>query len=175
MEWQELVASAYEHVLTVLERVLEGLSQEDLDWQPKPDCNSIGWLAWHLTRQEDATISFMMRENQLWLAEKWHEKFNRPANPMDFGTGQTIEQAAEFKSPDVATFLGYQRAVMERAKKFIATLSPSDMDRVLKVPGFDPPPTVGSWLVSSLGDALQHAGQAGYVRGLRKGIGWQKA
>ena len=53
MEWNDLLADGYGRVLEVLERVLKGLTQDDLDWQPRPDCNSIGWLTWHLTRQQD--------------------------------------------------------------------------------------------------------------------------
>jgi hypothetical protein len=54
------------------------------------------------------------------------------------------------------------------------TLTSADLDRVFKAPGFKPDPTVGYWLMSSMLDSIQHAGQAGYVRGLREGKGWQK-
>ena len=53
MEWQELIMDGYGRVLEVLEVALNGLTQGDLDQQPHPDCNSMGWLAWHLTRVQD--------------------------------------------------------------------------------------------------------------------------
>ena len=40
-------------------------------------------------------------------------------------------------------------------------------------PWFQPLPTVGVRIISVLGDNLEHAGQAAYVRGLRQGKGWQ--
>ena len=174
MEWRDLFSNGFAQAHASLKAVLQGLTYEDLDWQPKPDCNSIGWLTWHLVRQQDAAISWVMKDQQIWITGGWHEKFNRPADPLDYGTGQAPQQVSAFKSPDVDTIIGYSRAVKERTKKYIRSLSETDLDRTFKVPGFEPPPTVGSWLLNVMFDCVQHAGQAGYVRGLRQGKGWQK-
>lgn len=174
MEWQDLLIDGYGRIPEFMESVVTGLSREDLDWQPKPDCNSIGWLFWHLTRQEDAQIAALMGEEQLWFKEGWHAKFNRPADPSDSGFGDTPEDVAAFKSPDTKTMLGYQQAVFERARDYFKTLSKANLDRTLDEPWFQPLPTVGVRLISILGDGLKHAGQAAYIRGLRQGKGWQK-
>ena len=174
MEWHDLLSDGYGRVQDFLEHVLDGLTQDDLDWQPRNDCNSIGWLAWHLTRQHDAQISSLMGEDQLWITEKWHAKFNRPDDSGDVGFGQTPEQVAAFKSPDTKTLLDYHRAVLERTKRYILSLSKTDLDKELNEPWFKPLPTVGVRLVSIMDDAVLHAGQAAYVRGLRQGKGWQK-
>jgi hypothetical protein len=174
MEWQDLLSDGYGRVQDFLEHVLEGLAQDDLDWQPRSNCNSIGWLAWHLTRQHDAQMSSLMGEDQLWIKEKWHAKFNRPADPSDLGFGHTPEQVTAFKSPDIMTFLDYHRAVFERSKRFFLTLSGTDLDRELDEARFQPLPTVGVRLISIMDDAMIHAGQAAYVRGLRQCKGWQK-
>ena len=50
----------------------------------------------------------------------------------------------------------------------------TDLDRELNEPRFQPLPTVGVRLISIMDDAMIHAGQAAYVRGLRQGKGWQK-
>ena len=165
MEWHDMMTDAYGRVLGILER--------DLGWQPKPDCNSIGWLAWHLTRVQDDHISDLMGEEQLWIKDGWHKKFGRPADPKDIGFGNTPEQVAAFKSPSPQTFLDYHQAVMERSQGFFPTLSGKDLERELNEPQFQPLPTVGVRIVSVLGDSLEHAGQAAYVRGLLQGKGWQ--
>ena len=72
MDWKELLTDGYTRISQVLERTLKGLSVDDLKWQPKPDCNSIGWLAWHLTRVQDNHISDLMGEEQLWIKDGWH-------------------------------------------------------------------------------------------------------
>lgn len=174
MEWHDLLADGYGRVLEYLENVLNGLSEDDLNWQPRHDCNSIGWLAWHLTRQQDAQIASLMGEEQLWIKEGWHSKFDRPADPKDSGFGHSPEQVAAFKSPDVRTLLDYHRAVLERSKSYFLTLTKDDLDRELDEPWYQPRPTVGVRLISIMDDAVMHAGQAGYVRGLSQGKGWQR-
>ena len=174
MEWHGLLADGYGRVVEFIESVLRGLGQEDLNWQPRHDSNSIGWLTWHLTRQQDAQIASLMGEEQLWIKDGWHSKFRRPADAKDVGFGQSPEQVSAFESPDAETLLDYLRAVVERSKRYFMTLSTSDLDRELNEPRFQPLPTVGVRLVSILEDSLLHAGQAAYVRGLRQGKGWQK-
>jgi hypothetical protein len=174
MEWNDMLADGYNRIVDVMERVLNGLTEDDLNWQPSPDCNSIGWLAWHLTRQQDAQISSLASEEQLWIKDGWHAKFNRPSDPRDVGFGQAPEEVAAFKSPDVDTLLAYNKAVVERSKTYFNTLSKTELDRELNEPVFQPLPTVGVRLISIMDDSVLHAGQAAYVRGLRQGRGWQR-
>jgi hypothetical protein len=173
MGWQELLIDGYGRILKVLEEALKGLTQNDLNQLPQPDCNSMGWLAWHLTRVQDNHVADLMEEEQLWISEKWHAKFNRPADSGDIGFGHSSKDVAAFQSPVVETTLGYHRAVLERTKRYISSLSASELDRELNEPWYQPLPTVGVRLVSVLADNLQHAGQVAYVRGLLKGKGWR--
>ena len=172
MEWRDLILDGYGRVLEELELALDGLTEADLDEQPNPDCNSMGWLAWHLTRVQDEHVADLMGEKQLWTKDNWHARFNRPADPKDIGWGHTSEQVASFRSPGVEVMLGYHRAVLERTKDYITGLSAAELDRELDEPWFQPLPTVGVRLVSVMSDNLQHVGQIAYVRGLLKGKGW---
>ena len=81
MEWSDLLTDGYGRILGVLERSLKGLTKDDLKWQPHPDANSIGWLAWHLTRVQDDHIASLMGEEQLWIKDGWYIKFSRPPDP----------------------------------------------------------------------------------------------
>jgi len=174
MQWQELLNDGYGRILTALENALNGLTQDDLNWQPKSDSNSIGWLAWHLTRVQDTNISKMMGDEQIWIKDGWHAKFNREADTKDTGFGNTPEDVAAFKSPEAQILVDYNRAVLERTKRYFSSLSDSDLDRELNEPQFQPLPTVGVRLISVLADSLQHVGQMSYIRGLRQGKGWYK-
>ncbi len=171
MEWQELLIDGYGRILEVLERALKELMQDDLNQLPHPDCNSMGWLAWHLTRVQDGHFADLMENKQLWLSEGWHARFNRPPSAKDTGFGHNPEDVAAFKSPEVTTLLGYHRAVLERTKRYISSLSAKDLDRELNEPWYQPLPTVGVRLISVMADNLQHAGQVSYVRGLLKSKG----
>jgi hypothetical protein len=173
MEWRDLIIDGYGRVVEGLEHTLGGVSRADLDKQPKEDCNSMGWLAWHLVRGQDAQIADLMGAEQLWLSEGWHAKFGRPADPRDTGFGHTPEQVAAFRSPEPQVFIDYARACTDRTKSYLAQLTPFELSRELDEPQWQPLPTVGVRLVSILDDELLHVGQIGYVRGLLKGKGWQ--
>ena len=172
MEWKELVIDGYGRIQESLEEALSGLTQDDLNQLPHPDCNSMGWLGWHLARVQDHEIANLMGEEQVWMSDLWHTRFYRAPNASDTGFGHSSEDVSAFRSPDVGTLLDYHRAVLARTKRYITTLSPADLERELDEPWFQPLPTVGVRLVSVLCDALQHAGQMAYVRGLLKGKGW---
>jgi DinB superfamily len=62
VEWRELIVDGYDRLPEMLEDVLRGLRPADLDWQPHPDCNSIGWTTWHLIRVQDGQIADLMGE-----------------------------------------------------------------------------------------------------------------
>src|SRR3972149_6250994 len=100
MRWEEFIRDQFLRIEQDLSSVLEGLTVEDLNQQPAPDCNSIGWLAWHLTRSHDRNMSELIGEEQLWITEKWHVRFGRVPDPDETGVGHTMEQAKAFKSPD---------------------------------------------------------------------------
>jgi hypothetical protein len=172
MEWSDILIDSYNRIPEYLGSILEDLTPDDLKWQPGRDANSIGWLTWHLTRQHDALLAYLMVYEQLWARDGWAKRFKRPADGSDTGFGDTPEQVAAFDPPDNATILAYQKAVTEKTFRYIRSLSSTDLDRELGGP-WTPTPTVGVRLVSILQDAVIHAGQAAYVRGLLQGRGWQ--
>ena len=103
-----------------------------------------------------------------WTRDGWHRKFDRPPALDDTGYGHTSEQVRAFESPSVRVQLDYLRAVVERTKRYLASLGPSDLDREMDEPGYKPLPTVGVRIVSVLADCHQHGGEASYILGLLK-------
>jgi len=173
MAWQQLIMDIFTRISEELERVLDGLTVDDLNQQPRPDCNSIGWLAWHLTRSQDRNMSEIAGEEQLWIKGKWHARFNRSPDPAETGYGHSTGDAAAFLSPDSATLLEYHRAVLEEIKRYISNnLSEGELERESYSPTLDNTNLVGRRLPGVINDSLQHVGQAAYVRGLLKGKGW---
>ncbi|MFC2006919.1 DinB family protein [Chloroflexota bacterium] len=172
MLWQQIIINIFDRMSQEIERSLNGLNLGDVNQQPSPDTNSIGWLTWHLTRCFDESIANLLGKEQLWIKDKWHIKFNRSADPRDLGARHSPEDLAAFKPPETQILLDYHRAVLELAKYYIANLSETDLDRKLDHPRF---PTVAARLVGVINDNYQHVGQIAYVRGLFKGIGWWEA
>jgi len=166
VEWRELIVDGYDRLPELMEEVLRGLPAADLDWQPHPDCNSIGWTVWHLTRVQDGQLADLMGEAPLWTRDGWHAKFGRPADPEDSGYQHTAAQVRAFRSPSAKIQLDYLRATVERTKQYLGALAASELDRELNEPWQRPLPTVGVRIVSILTDCHLHAGEASYIRGL---------
>lgn len=169
MEWQTLIVDVFEKIPEVLGGALDGLTPDDLNHQPTPDSNSIGWLVWHLARVQDRAVAGLRGEEELWVKEGWHAKFNRPPDSQDFGLGHTPKDLAAFKSPDAGTLLGYLQAAHDQTKGYLTHLSEADLDRKIDHPVF---PTIGIRFAALMNDNLQHVGQVAYLRGLIKGMGW---
>jgi len=59
----------------------------------------------------------------------------------------------------------YHEATYEQNVKLVSGITDADLDRVVDT-SWRPPVTLGVRLVSVINDAMQHAGQAAYVRGI---------
>lgn len=173
MRAADLAIDAFSRIEEDLARILAGLTTDQLRWQPRPDANPIGWLVWHLTRVQDAQISQLAGWEQAWTAAGWAARFGRAAAPRDLGFGDTPDQVAAFDPGDADTLLAYYRAVWSRTRSYLEACSDDELDRVLNEPRWNPMPTVGVRIVSTINDCTQHVGQAAYVRGLLEGRGWQ--
>ncbi|OGO39654.1 MAG: hypothetical protein A2147_03025 [Chloroflexi bacterium RBG_16_57_8] len=173
MKWQRFVFDQFLRIEEELGFVLDGLTVENLNRQPAPDCNSIGWCAWHLTRSHDRNMSEMMGEEQLWTRDKWHAMFNRAPDPGETGVGHTPEQAAAFFCPSTQIIKDYHRAIVERVKGYIEQrLTESELDRSYTSPTLKNTRPVEGRLIGVIQQGFLHVGQAGYVRGMLKGRGW---
>lgn len=167
-KWRELIIDGYNRIPGEIEHVLDGLSADDLEWQPRSGSNSIGWTVWHLARVEDSQISDLMGKEQLWIKNKWYGKFQRSADAEDTGYKHTPQQVRTFRSPSRKIYLDYLRAVTKRTQQYLNSLNPSDLNRKLDEPWYKPVPMAGIRIVSILIDCHQHLGEASYIRGLLK-------
>jgi len=173
MEWQQLILGLFERIAQEMENILDGLTLDDINAQPRPDCNSIGWLLWHLTRSHDRNMSEIAGREQLWASDGWHARFNRPPNPAETGYGYSIEEVVSFKVPDGNIILEYHHAVLARTKEYLGnTLTETELQRESESPTLAIVAPVRQRLVGVISEGFQHVGQAAYVRGLLKGKGW---
>jgi hypothetical protein len=172
MNANDLILDGLERIRSVLRRTLNGLTLDELHRQPQADANSIAWLAWHLTRVQDVSVSGLANQEHIWFSQGWQDKFSLPPGASDDGFGHTPEQVAAFRATSAQALLDFHDSVLERSRTYVRDLAPADFDRTLDEPQWQPPPTVGVRLVSVLSDNLQHAGQAAYLRGLWQGKGW---
>jgi len=168
MHCAEFITGIFTRISQVLETSLDGLNEYEINRQPCPECNSIGWMVWHLTRVQDRFVAMLSDNEQVWITEKWYENFGREADSRDIGYGHSPEDIANFKAPDAKILLDYHHATLERTKQYTNRISPEELDRAIDDSGA---PTVALRLTAFISDNLQHAGQVAYLRGWLKSQG----
>ena len=147
----------------------DGLTEEQLRYQPTAQSNSIGWLVWHSSRVKDQVTATIVGEGEVWITEAWAEWFGM--DPDANGIGDSPEQAAAFQVGSDLLF-GYadaaQRATLQRLSKVTSAQMQEPVTYVLG----DSRPTWQA-IRGMLGDSSQHTGQIAYLRGMVTGYGWQ--
>ena len=179
MELREFLSGLLDFNWNVVKRALDGLEPEELARRPTAETNSIAWLMWHTSRDEDYLISLAQQRSQLWVREKWHEKFNiEPSSAeydfKDIGVGQSAEEAASFMVNDANILIGYYLAVRQNTKDYLKTLTPSDLDEEMTDPWSQGTTRLVDYFYCILDEALAHGGQIAYLRGLYRGMGWDE-
>ncbi|MFL6162233.1 MAG: mycothiol transferase [Jatrophihabitantaceae bacterium] len=165
MTVSEVLSDAFSRIEQLVTSTVTGLSAEDLSYRPKAEANSIGWLIWHLTRIQDDHVADAAGSEQLWTAAGWHDRFGLPFDATDTGYRHGPEQVSAVQISQPELLIGYHDAVYQHTASFVARLTEADLARVVDE-GWNPPVTLGVRLVSVLGDAWQHVGQAAYLKGL---------
>ena len=147
--------------------VVEGAELTTLMQAPAPGTNPIAWLIWHVARVQDQQVAELIDEDQIWVHDDWASRFGLDADPSDIGYGHSAAEVASVRPRDPAVLLDYLDVVDRRTRTMLQSLTPADLDRIIDS-SWDPPVTLGVRLLSVADDALQHMGQAAYVRGLLK-------
>lgn len=159
-----LLADTFRRVHEVLSEALDGLSPDDLTWQPQPDANPAGWLAWHLTRVQDDHMADIVGREQAWTAQGFADRFALPYAVHEHGYGHDSEQVAAFAGT-AHDLIDYHHAVTELTCEVLDGLDTEDYARVVDE-SWDPPVTAAVRVVSVVNEVNQHVGQIAYVRGL---------
>ena len=152
-----------------IHQATEGLTDEQLYYQPSSDTNSIAWLIWHLSRWRDKISAAVAGEPQVWASEGWAQRFD--IGPDRTGLGDTPEQVAAF-GVDRDLLLGYASAAHNAIVERVSRMTPEDFEREIEyMPGASRP----AWraLISVMGDSSEHTGQINYLRGWITGHGWR--
>ncbi|MGK4584810.1 mycothiol transferase [Kitasatospora sp. HPMI-4] len=161
----DLLADAFDRVREAVHEAVKGLTAAQLTERPDEKANSIAWLVWHLTRVQDDHLADAAGTEQLWTADGWYDRFALPFPVSATGYGQSSDEVAAVRVNSRKLLTDYHDAVHQRTVAFVGGLRDADLRRVVDE-AWTPPVTLAVRLVSVISDGLQHAGQAGYLRGL---------
>ncbi len=145
-----------------LQGTCEGLTSEQLVWRPTPVSNNIGFILWHLVRNEDARVTSSDGPPELWVADEWHRKFGHPVSAPDPGDRMGLQSLA---IPTLDVLLGYAEVVHERTIAFVSTLTAEKLDGPMPT---EPRQTVAGSLRHMITHKNHHHGQIDYLRGLQE-------
>lgn len=165
MDSIEVIAQSFEHVHEAMREDFMDLPPRDTWWQAREGANHIGFLFWHLVRDEDVVVSHVCGLEQLWLSDGWPERLGLPADEQGTGTTASAVNAVRY---DLAAFMDYAAAVWRRTPPAIRKLSEGRLDEAAW-PGSDW--SVMQQLVEGcLAHSWLHLGEIRFIRGLR---GWR--
>ncbi len=167
--WRGLLTDSFERISNLVADLTDGLSPEVATYRPDPQANPIAWLIWHLSRIQDDHLAGLTGNRQVWTTQGWARRFDLPFPDSAHGYGQSAADVAKVQVP-AELLAGYHAAVHEACLGYVAEMTAGELERVVDT-RWDPPVTASVRLVSVLGDCLQHAGQAAYVRGLAQRAG----
>ncbi|MFT4296885.1 MAG: DUF664 domain-containing protein [Micropruina sp.] len=167
----DLLLDAFGRIPPLYTDAIRGLDLPDLLRRPElrgVPGNSIGWIAWHLARQEDAQIAALAGSEQVWRAGGWYGRSGVGYDEHAMGYGMAEDEVARFTVAGAEVLIDYYQAVHARSVEVIGGLTEADLARIVDR-SWDPPVTAAVRLVSIVDDAAQHVGQLAYLRGLLAG------
>ncbi|WP_043442126.1 mycothiol transferase [Arthrobacter sp. L77] len=161
----EVLSEALGRLPDLVRGAVRGLDAHQLSVRPGGSANSIAWLVWHLTRVEDSHLAEAFGHDQVWRAGGFADLWDLPLDREDTGYGHSGDQVDAVRVASAQQLLDYFDAVHRLSRSLVADLGEQDLHRVVDE-RWDPPVTLLVRLVSVLDDAVQHAGQAAYARGI---------
>ncbi len=163
-ERSRLLVDEFQRVRDAVYPAANALDDGELAYRPDAESNSIAWLVWHLSRQQDRVVSSLSGLEPVWTATGWFDRFGLALDPTDTGYGHDSVTAGTVTST-ADLLLGYFEDVHRRTVAWVGSLDDDALSKVLDETTV-PPVTVESRLVGAIVDDLQHAGQAAYLRGI---------
>jgi hypothetical protein len=161
----DILIDAFERVRSASHGAGRGLSRNILEAKVDPETNTIAWLLWHIARGQDAQVSDLMGEEQVWTADGWAARFALDLPEDSTGYAHTPADVSKVSGADVDLYLGYIDAVCDRSINYVGELGDADLEKIVDE-RFTPPVTQAVRLFSVVSDDLQHAGQAAILRGI---------
>ena len=161
---RELLRDAFTRLMEHVDEITDGLSDEQANYRPSPEANSIAWLIWHSARVQDVQLAPIAGVEQAWTADGWVDRFGLDLPRNDTGYGHGPQEVAKVQPP-TDLLVGYYRAVHKLTLEYVAGVTAEDLERIVD-PNWDPPVTASARIVSIIDDCAQHLGQAAYVLGI---------
>ena len=152
----------------------QGLTKEQLHWQPHDHPNHITFALWHAYRSEDEIIhGLLIGQPSVFVRDGWAERLPvaDPGNP-PFGTGLDRQQIAAIRL-DFDTLMAYAETVGRAVQAYADSLTEEEASIQIPLPFFaqtypmlDAVSRLEALTFFSIGHTAEHLGEVQYVKGL---------
>jgi Protein of unknown function (DUF664) len=162
---RELLRDSFTRLVEQVDDLTEGLTEEQANYRPTPNANTIAWLIWHSARVlDDQGLAPIAGIEQVWTQQGWVDRFGLDLPRDDHGYGHGPDEVAKVQA-SAELLAGYYHAVHAVILEFVAGVTVDDLARIVDR-NWDPPVTASVRLVSIINDCTQHLGQAAYLLGI---------
>jgi hypothetical protein len=158
---RELLRDAFTRLIEHVDELTAGLTEEQANYRPSPDANSIAWLIWHSARVQDIQLAPIAGIEQVWTHNGWVDRFGLDLPRNDSGYGHGPDEVAKVRA-SAELLAGYYHALHKVTLEFVARVTAEDLARIVDR-NWDPPVTASARIVSIIDDCAQHLGQAAYL------------
>ena len=167
--------------LSAAERVLNGLTDEQMRVRPREDLNSIAWLVWHIARAEDIFLNPVLAGRDQVFDDAWMKRLGVARK--DFGIGMKSPEVSDLtRSMNLDALREYRDQVGKRTREIVGGFQPQDWEGQIQQSAMEraagegafPPPVVQAFtgrprmaVLSGLAlfHPAGHFGEATTVRG----------
>ncbi len=170
MNTSALLLLQYQTMQRHFNSIFQDLNDEQMNWKPEGDANTISFLLWHVLRAWDSYYSMLFNSPELYEAEGWPKKFGFDVTGKGYdgtamGTGFSTEDVAIVNAkPEVLA--AYFDALLSVLNGYLKTATDEALGQEFIVPWWPNPSTVAGVLSHVLTHGMEHIGQALYVRGM---------
>ena len=168
MDFREIQKLQLEEYQGELNRLVNGLTDEERREMPSETSHHIDFALWHATRAEDLLVHVgVLGEEQVWSKQKWNDKFGIPAE--DVGFGYSINQVKHMPLISLSDLVAYHDAVRTGTVQLIKTSTEDLLDEVCPSERLKRFGTKGGVLAHLVVEITEHLGQIAYIRGMIRG------
>jgi|CXWL01.1.fsa_nt_gi hypothetical protein len=156
------------------ELLVEGLTPEQLRWQPEQHDTSIIFALWHAYRAEDELLHGMvMGRPSVFASQNWASRLPvEKTGATPFGNGLSRQQIGEIDL-DVQEVMAYARAVGESEIEYLDSISDEEAAAEVRLPfftgvypGVDVLSKIETIAFFAIGHTSEHLGEVQMVKGL---------
>jgi hypothetical protein len=115
---------------SLLDDLLEGLTDAQVRGRPHAGVNTVAWLLWHAARVEDVGVNRFVVDGTQVLDEGWLARLG--VGRRDVGTGMTDGEVDALSAGiDLGALRGYWEALTRRTLEVVTTLRGRDLTDVV--------------------------------------------